>query len=896
MSIDKRLARALFAKGFAILVLLIIAAFPTQSYGQAHGSLEVTVLYTNGDRVNPWQMTLMLYRDSVEEPSQVVSTEMNPYTFPSLRLNHKYRVDVYVNDMFAGSDAVELRKIEEKLVIKILPPGGMRLNIFYSDGVTPIEGADVEIRSYRNNLIQSGVTDKEGTTPRFWLQSTGSQEYYIASIFIDNKLSYEHSQIKLEPGTRKEVKVVTSWPPRVEQLVFSLYEGREKVGEKLGKFTAIIYDNSEREVAAAAFNRKGDAYFTDLKVGEYMVRVYRIEQNLLYDEELWLMHDITLTDKQMQIDLLRNKPSIVELKSTNNIIPIGSATEVVFRISSTYSNEKNVTFSLILDRDRIEPYDLIQRLTVELTSGYSEHKIFVEPTEEGMYYGYAVIEHDGTVTGQLPWREVVEVKGNVSADITLSIAENELRTGENASLTYTITNTGTLPWQFYIRASLWNNGELLWERIDNTLLKDGEYSEFNVNLAMPAYVGRYDFAVQTFFDANLTHLLAKEMKGINTIGIELSDAFRRAPSSCNCVTFVLLDVQDYYAREAQIDIIKSFINKDTKLTLAVIGGSLENDNEIIQLIRNSTSTGLVEVANRGWMHNDHTAMTFSEQRDSIARTKEKVKSMFNAQTRTFMPPDDRFNDETIAAMKEIGITYLSSSLYADAPPYPLHPGERVFHFPVTASTSIYNTDDETWSILPIDDVFDDINNSVMEYGFAVVAIYPQSYYRIDGNNLRYQSEDVSTINDLVEIVRKKFSLVNVSEIEKQYWLPKHVSRNLPLYYYTLAGSQFMLSSSNSTITTVKDGEIFVEMQGAKEEELVFVISNDLINDPAILSKGEILPSMSWLDNESDAWIIYTITSDSASIHIIPEFGPPALLFAGISLLLVVAMRYHNKLR
>ncbi len=120
-------------------------------------------------------------------------------------------------------------------------------------------------------------------------------------------------------------------------------------------------------------------------------------------------------------------------------------------------------------------------------------------------------------------------------------------------------------------------------------------------------------------------------------------------------------MQDYWAKEAQMDLIRTFLNENASLTIGVIGGSLNDDKQLIRFIQNSTTAGLIEVANRGWIYSDHSAMTIHEQKNYIAKTNERIRSLFGVEATTFLPPYDRFNNYTLSVMQEIGLTHLSSS-------------------------------------------------------------------------------------------------------------------------------------------------------------------------------------------------------------------------------------------
>ena len=161
-------------------------------------------------------------------------------------------------------------------------------------------------------------------------------------------------------------------------------------------------------------------------------------------------------------------------------------------------------------------------------------------------------------------------------------------------------------------------------------------------------------------------LLLPAMASGENLGTSIIDpeSIRHAPQSCSCVAFRLDDVQDYFSREAQMDMVRLFNEENATLTLAVIGGFLHDDQELIKFLQNSTYN--MEIANHGWVHSDHTQMTIAEQQNSIIKTNEHIKELFGVEAKTFIPPENPFNNDTLTAMREIGLTHLSGSIFVKA--------------------------------------------------------------------------------------------------------------------------------------------------------------------------------------------------------------------------------------
>jgi len=697
---------------FATFVLILM--YPSVSYAeQSTGSLEIGIQYTNGDRVAPSEMVYKVYQDThnnlfktIEEPSS------NPYYLTSLPLNYKYIVEVYVNDMYSGTGSVDLTTVQTKdLTVKIPLSGGFRFNVFYNDGDTPIEGADVSIKSHTGNILRHSTTDDEGLTPRSWLQSTTLEsDYYTVSVSMGEHLVYDQSPIRLEPGVRKEVKVVTPWPSRVEQLILNMYKTpSEKLSESDGKVVAELSHADGKKVESVV-NRKGDAFFTNLGVGDYTLHVFREREGFLYNLEEWGSIDLTLVSNQLSMKFVRSEPFMNSWQVSKEPYPPFYNRTFSSLISNLGSNARNATISLIFDRDQTTPYDIVKDLNLSIPAGETKNvQLELSPKDKGTYFTYMVVKDEkSTITDQISWQHAFDVTRirPVSGDILIPS---------------TAPNT-----------------------IQNTLQK--------------------------------------------------------VPHSCNCVAFRLDDIQDHFTRDAQKDLIGMFLKENAPLTIGVIGGFLHEDKDLIEFLQNAVSSGPIEVANHSWEHLDHSTMTVDEQRNSIVKTNERIKELFGVQPRTFIPPLNAFNGDTISVMKEAGITHLSASsfLEPDTPPYPLKNGDSIFHFPETAFANNVDTPTGVWTVFPNDEVLEVIRSSVKQYGFAVVNMHPVAYYDKENGKYIYDKESLEPLQDLLKQVKKEFNLVKINEIDKQGWIPKNPKETLITHFG--AGHGFAKSSAAGTQT------------------------------------------------------------------------------------------------
>ncbi len=369
--------------------------------------------------------------------------------------------------------------------------------------------------------------------------------------------------------------------------------------------------------------------------------------------------------------------------------------------------------------------------------------------------------------------------------------------------------------------------------------------------------------------------------------------------TCNCVAFRLDDVQDYFAREAQMDLIKMFLTQNATLTIGVIAGALYEDAELIQFLQNAVSTGRIEVANHSWIHSDHTNMTKEEQTDSIFKANDRIRELFGGEVKTFIPPYDAFNNDTLSAMKEAGLMHLSGSIFerADPPPYPLKNGDSVFHFPATAFVSNPDTSTGRWTILQNEQVLRMIRTSVEQYGFAAVVMHPQAYYDKQNSAYAYNKESMESLHNLLKEVRKEFNLVKISEIDRQGWIPKYVGEDIHLYHYVVPSKQDTIIATSTPDISIEmhEEKLFIQRNGKSwgQPVLLWIPKALVSQEPVVVVDATALPSLEWFDSGSNTWVVYIDPPVYAdSIRVIPESGHTSLLLASTFafLLFIIAIR------
>ncbi|TRZ79869.1 MAG: hypothetical protein D4R90_02835 [Nitrosopumilales archaeon] len=325
----------------ALIVISSITILVTiPAYGDTMGSVAVTLTYTNGDTADYWPVSLKIYQDFDKTPyKEIVSLSGNPFNIVSLPVGHQYKIVAYTNDEYSSTEYVNLQQSHQDITIKLPLSGGMRVNVVYNDGLTPISNSTVFVKSQNNKIWSHSSTDPNGKTMRFWLEPTVLEnDHYIVDVKIGNNLTYTQSPIFLRPGVSQEIKVVTSWPPLINSLITINVMDLQlhKVLPSQGKFIVNLLDENQNKIAESPVTSRGQAYFSNLKVGEYVLQVIRMDDN-----SEWSTSRIVMDGSILSFEIVENQKNIspqpVVPSTPQPVVPKFNVTNcncVVFRLDN----------------------------------------------------------------------------------------------------------------------------------------------------------------------------------------------------------------------------------------------------------------------------------------------------------------------------------------------------------------------------------------------------------------------------------------------------------------------------------------------------------------------------------------------------------------------------------
>jgi peptidoglycan/xylan/chitin deacetylase (PgdA/CDA1 family) len=571
----------------AFVALFSIIVPINSVYSEESEKLQIEIKYTNGDRIDTWQAKYVVYQDNEKTPILEKELENNPDTVVLPR-DHHYKVEVFVNGMFSEMGSIELRDEPEKLDMYIPLSGGLKFNVFFEDGETPVENAIVVIKSPDGEEQRIGTTNEQGATMRYWLQPTILEDnYYTAEVFYDDFLLTSISKVKIYQDVYQDQKILVPIPSVVEELItFRLYDAEsQRILKSDGDFSILLVDRNDSPLEKFMMNSEGDIYFSSLPSGVYSVSVLRDG----IKDILWEDTEIAITGNQNEFDLLQ-----------------------MDKIALSYWIYENTI-----------------------------HEPVSEPVSEPDYE---------------PFFEPIIYEPTV----------------------------------------------------DEYIL------------------------------------------------------------SCNCVSFRFDDVQDYWLNDIQSEIISVFSKNNIPLTVGIIPNEFGNDSKIVDVVKNEIKNNKIEIAIHGFVHVPFTQFDKQEQNEMITKSNNKIYEILNVNSTIFIPPENKFNDDTVQVLIENGFTHMSASTNTDTPPFLLE-DESFYRFPEVATTGGYIPSQNRILGVSSDQTFSDALDGINKYGFAVITMHPQEFSVYEGGEYlnEINLEQIKELENLIEKIKSEnIETVYLGQIER----------------------------------------------------------------------------------------------------------------------------------
>jgi len=247
----------------------------------------------------------------------------------------------------------------------------------------------------------------------------------------------------------------------------------------------------------------------------------------------------------------------------------------------------------------------------------------------------------------------------------------------------------------------------------------------------------------------------------------LYEDIQKSGLTCNCVAFRLDDIQNYWLNDVQIAVMDVFRETQNPLTIGVIAKGIDSDKKIQSYIDSRlNSKPELELANHSWDNTPYTDLSFEEQNNMLQKSNDKIKEVFSASPKVFIPPQNAYNENTLKVLKLNKYTHYSSEFDFSVPPFPLK-DEEIYHFPGGAETGHLNKEVKLFEGLPSQETMKGIKSSLSKYGFAVVVMHPQEFSIVkDGAYTnKINSEQIDELKNLLSSIRAEgFRVVPLGKI------------------------------------------------------------------------------------------------------------------------------------
>lgn len=210
---------------------------------------------------------------------------------------------------------------------------------------------------------------------------------------------------------------------------------------------------------------------------------------------------------------------------------------------------------------------------------------------------------------------------------------------------------------------------------------------------------------------------------------------------CNCVVFRIDDIPyddpGVYDENSRINIdiaiMNVFASKNQDVSLALVMHLIDLHPILLKSIQDGHRKGLFELALHGWDHVDYSNLSGTIQEDSLLKANKKMENLFGKPSSIFIPPFYSYNNNTIDAMKRLGIRIISASHGSDIgyDEYSLLNKTKntglIYHLPQSAGFETFQGEIPVRT--SIKQMLKDVESNIAKNGYAIITIHPQSFMK-----------------------------------------------------------------------------------------------------------------------------------------------------------------------
>lgn len=345
-------------------------------------------------------VTFQLLKLDGTQVATAITDDNGIATFSNLyQGNYKLREIVTGNNYILNSEVfditVEYNKTISKTVTNYPKKGDLKINKTDSETNEPIQGVTFQLLDLNGNIVANGTTDINGELTfqnlrvgKYKLKETSTNvNYVLNTIIFDVDIEYNKTTIKnitndYKKGNIKINKTDSETSQGIEGITFQLLDLKGNI------------------VQTVTTNSNGEAYFNNLRIGNYRLKEIKTKPNYILNTAIF---DVEVEYNKTTIqnvvnDYKKGNLIVHKVDKDNHKIPLGNVIFDLFsnefqRVIKTYTTDVNGEFTI--NNLRIGEYRLIERNT-------------------GKWYELA---EDTTVN--IAWNETIE-----------TLIENELKKGQ----------------------------------------------------------------------------------------------------------------------------------------------------------------------------------------------------------------------------------------------------------------------------------------------------------------------------------------------------------------------------------------------------------------------------------------------------------------------------------
>lgn len=313
-------------------------------------------------------VTFQLLKLDGTQVATAITDDNGIATFSNLyQGSYKLREIVTGNNYILNSEVfditVEYGKTTSKTVTNYPKKGNLKINKTDSETNEPIQGVTFQLLDLNGNIVANGTTNVNGelTFPnlrvgKYKLKETSTKvNYVLNTIIFDVDIEYNKTTIKNITNDYKKGNI-------------KINKTDSQTSQGIKGVTFQLLDLKENVIQTVTTNANGEAYFNNLRIGNYKLKEIKTKPNYILNTAIF---DVEVEYNKTTIqnvvnDYKKGNLIVHKVDKDNHKIPLGNVIFDLFsnefnRVIKTYTTDVNGEFTI--NNLRIGEYRLIERNT-----------------------------------------------------------------------------------------------------------------------------------------------------------------------------------------------------------------------------------------------------------------------------------------------------------------------------------------------------------------------------------------------------------------------------------------------------------------------------------------------------------------------------------------------------